>query len=155
MDIRKIKKLIKLTHESNIVKLEISEGNEMIRITRSIARIPPVPTHFSSKKESEISEHTLHAEVYNQSSNNTLNEHIIRSPMVGILYLAPHIKAAPFVSIGKFIEIGDTLCIVEAMKIMNQVQSDVSGTIKSILRENGQPVEFNEPLFVIRNKIKC
>lgn len=148
MDIRKIKKLIKLAHESNVIKLEISEGNKIIRITRSIPKISSTSTYFPIKKESEISEYMPHTDLNNISKKIT-NEHVIRSPMVGIFYLASHTDAKPFVSIGQFIKIGDTLCIVEAMKIMNQIQSDISGTIKSILRENGQPVEFDEPLFII------
>lgn len=150
MDIRKIKKLIKLIHESNIATLEISEGNQTIRITRSVSNTPSHSTYLPAQKKSEISEYTSHTtEICNQTTQKTLNEHVVRSPMVGILYLAPHIDAQPFVSVGKFVRIGDTLCIIEAMKIMNQIQSDISGTIKSILRENSQPIEFDEPLFII------
>lgn len=151
MDIRKIKKLIKLAHESNITKLEISEGNKIIRITRAISKIASTTTHFSTKKAPEASEYIVHKEVTSnhQQLSKKMNEHVVHSPMVGIFYIAPHIEEKPFVSIGQFIKTGDTLCIIEAMKIMNQIQSDVSGTIKSILCKNGQPVEFNEPLFVI------
>lgn len=152
MDIRKIKKLIKLAHESNITKLEISEGNKIIRITRSTSHITPTSKYFPTQKELETYKYISHEKINNTVSRNTIEEHIIRSPMVGILYLAPHTDAKPFVSIEQFVKIGDVLCIVEAMKIMNQIQSDISGTIKSILRENGQPVEFDEPLFIIDKK---
>lgn len=155
MDIRKIKKLIKLIQESNITTLEISEGNQTIRITRSESNTPSHSTHFPVQKKSEVSEYTPHTTaVCNQISQKIPNEHVIRSPMVGILYLASHIDAQPFVSVGKFVKTGDTLCIIEAMKIMNQIQSDISGTIKSILRKNGQPIEFDEPLFIIYDQKK-
>lgn len=155
MDIRKIKKLIKLMHESNVTTLEISEGNQTIRITRSTSNTPSHSNYFPVQKKSEISEYTSHTTaIYNQTPQKTLNEHVIRSPMVGILYLASHVDAQPFVSVGKSVKTGDTLCIIEAMKIMNQIQSDISGTIKSILRKNGQPIEFDEPLFIIYDQKK-
>lgn len=150
MDIRKIKKLIKLTHESNITKLEISEGNKIIRITRSVTQTSSITTSDLNKKALKISQYISHKETKNDTPTKIEKEHIIRSPMVGIFYIAPHVNAKPFVSVGQSIESGDTLCIIEAMKIMNQIQSDISGTIKSILHENGQPVEFDEPLFIIR-----
>lgn len=152
MDIRKIKKLIQLVHESNIAKLEISEGNKIIRITHFISKKESVAIkHFSTKKTPEISKtHISHEEINNNKLSKKTNEYIIRSPIVGIFYIAPHVDAKPFVSIGQYIKTGDTVCIIEAMKIMNQIQSDISGTIKSILCKNGQPVEFNEPLFIIQ-----
>lgn len=153
MDIRKIKKLIQLTQDFCIIKLEVSEGNKTIRITRSVSDKISRTSDLSINKELDTLECEQHTATPHNSQNieKSIHEHIIRAPMVGILYLAPHINSQPFVSVGKFVKIGDTVCIIEAMKIMNQIQSDVAGTIKSILRENGQPIEFDEPLFIIYN----
>lgn len=148
MDIRKIKQLIKLTHNSNITKLEISEGNKIIRITRSVSKNLSDSKFSLEKKELEMKEYILNKKI-NKKPLNTINENIIRSPMVGIFYTTPNPDAPPFVSVGQSIAVGDILCIIEAMKIMNQIQSDISGIVKTILRDNGQPVEFDEPLFII------
>jgi acetyl-CoA carboxylase biotin carboxyl carrier protein len=116
MDIRKIKKLIELVEESGISELEISEGEESVRISRAAAEI---------------------------------SGHIVRSPMVGTFYRTPSPDAKAFIEVGQKVNVGDTLCIVEAMKMMNQIEADKSGTVKAILVESGQPVEFDEPLVVI------
>lgn len=145
MDIRKIKKLIKLTHDSNITKLEISEGNKIIRITRAISNIALDTTYVEKQKKLATQEYVS----TNKTTLSTIKEHIIRSPMVGIFYITPKPNTKPFVSIGQSIKIGDILCIIEAMKIMNQIQSDVSGKIKKILCNNGQPIEFDEELFIV------
>ncbi|URJ25609.1 acetyl-CoA carboxylase biotin carboxyl carrier protein [Blochmannia endosymbiont of Camponotus sp.] len=150
MDIRKIKKLITLIEESNVSKLEISEGNKTVRITRSMSKTSSESTLLPTPKESGtpvcISSNT---ETRYENVKLVDNGHVIRSPMVGIFYIAPSSDSNPFVSIGQTIEVGDTLCIVEAMKVMNQIQSDKSGVVKAILVDNGQPVEFNEPLLII------
>lgn len=145
MNIRKIKKLIQIVCESNIHKLEISEDNKTICITCFKSTTSPNSIYSSINTNSE---HLAHEKTSSKIQQEK-NEHIIRAPMVGTLYLAPNIGTKPFVSIGQFINSGDTLCIIEAMKTMNHIQSDITGTIKSILRENAQPVEFDEPLFII------
>ena len=147
MDIRKVKKLIELLEESDIAEIEIHEGEESVRISRAsslagpmfaaptgipAAAMPaaaPVPVEPAAPKEPE--------------------GHIIRSPMVGTFYRAPSPGAKPFVVEGQAVSTGETLCIIEAMKILNQIESDKSGKVLEILVENGQPVEYNEPLFVI------
>ncbi|UOY04154.1 acetyl-CoA carboxylase biotin carboxyl carrier protein [Candidatus Blochmanniella pennsylvanica] len=149
MDIRKIKKLITLIEESNISKLEISEGNKIVRITRSTSKIPSDSTRLPTKKESETPVCISNTETRYENVKLIDNGHVIRSPMVGIFYIASSSDSNPFVSVGQTVEVGDTLCIVEAMKVMNQIQSDKSGVIKAILIDNGQPVEFNEPLLII------
>ena len=127
MDIRKIKKLIELVEESGISELEISEGEESVRISRSA----PAAAEAAPAAAAEIS------------------GHIVRSPMVGTFYRTPSPDAKAFIEVGQKVNVGDTLCIVEAMKMMNQIEADKSGTVKAILVESGQPVEFDEPLVVI------
>lgn len=152
MDIRKIKKLIELIERSSISELEISEEKKTIRISRSVPHTSTSPLLFPIKQESNTvtSAHITNNKEYCNTSNATINEYTICSPMVGIFYRAAHPNDKPFISIGQSVEIGDTLCIVEAMKVMNQIQSDKSGTIKSILVDDGQPVEFGEPLLIIK-----
>ncbi|URJ23517.1 acetyl-CoA carboxylase biotin carboxyl carrier protein [Blochmannia endosymbiont of Camponotus sp. C-003] len=149
MDIRKIKKLITLIEESNISKLEISEGNKIVRITRSTSTTSSDSALLSTKKESEIPVRIPSATTRYENVKLINNGHVIRSPMVGIFYIASSSDSNPFVSIGQMVEVGDTVCIIEAMKVMNQIQSDKSGIVKAILMDNGQPVEFNEPLVII------
>ena len=148
MDIRKVKKLIELLEESDIAEIEIHEGEESVRISRtsSVAptlvaaapAIPAAPAAASPQATAEASRAAAEPE-----------GHIIRSPMVGTFYRAPSPGAKVFVEEGQQVSTGDTLCIIEAMKILNQIESDTSGKILEILVENGQPVEYNEPLFVI------
>lgn len=149
IDIQKIKKLIKLVETSSISRLEITEGKKTIRITRAISKkslnSDLIPTQQDQQNSFEISS--------KQPKNNNLqsvDEHIIRSPMVGIFYRSNSPNDKPFVTMGQFVKEGDTLCIIEAMKIMNQIQSDKSGYIKDILIDDGKPVEFGEPLLVIK-----
>ncbi|URJ30822.1 acetyl-CoA carboxylase biotin carboxyl carrier protein [Candidatus Blochmannia vicinus (nom. nud.)] len=150
MDIRKIKKLIALVESSNVSKLEICEGNKIVRITRFASTISSSSTCLPIAKNSEKSVYTSDIEAnYNKDIKLIDNGHVIRSPMVGIFYITPSSDSNPFISIGQTVEVGDTLCIVEAMKVMNQIQSDKSGIVKAILLDNGQPVEFNEPLLII------
>lgn len=148
MDIRKIKKLIALIESSNVSKLEICEGNKIVRITRSVSSRSSSSTCSPITKNSEKLVYTPNIETH---KNIKLIDggHVIRSPMVGIFYITSSPDSDPFVSIGQTVEVGDTLCIVEAMKVMNQIQSDKSGIVKAILLDNGQAVEFNEPLLII------
>lgn len=146
MDIRKVKKLIELLEESDIAEIEIHEGEESVRISRN----SPAPTMMAPMAAAPAP--VAAAPVAGQDSADAveeLNGHVIRSPMVGTFYRAPTPGAKSFVDEGQSVDSGDTLCIIEAMKILNQIESDKAGKIKKILVENGQPVEYNEPLFVI------
>lgn len=155
MDIHKIKKLIELVEKSSISKLDISEGNKKIRIIRSKANISSIDSSiFSVKKSLDVSSNLSNPNTQKNFNNKAIPDQLegytVRSPMVGIFYRSSHPNEKPFVSIGQFINTGDTLCIIEAMKIMNQIQSDRSGIIQAILVDNGRPVEFDEPLLIIK-----
>jgi acetyl-CoA carboxylase biotin carboxyl carrier protein len=148
MDIRKIKKLIDIVEESSIAEIEIREGEESVRISRysSVAEAtavatPMMPLAVSQDAAARTKEPPQTPEVS--------KGHEVRSPMVGTFYRSPSPGAKPFVEIGQRVEVGDTLCIIEAMKILNQIEADIAGVITKILVENGQPVEYNQPLFVI------
>jgi acetyl-CoA carboxylase biotin carboxyl carrier protein len=152
MDIRKVKKLIELLEESGISELEIHEGEESVRISRysqapaapayapPMAAIPQVSAPMAEAQPAPTGEAAAAEEI---------SGHAINSPMVGTFYRAPSPGAKPFVEVGDRVNVGDTLCIVEAMKLLNQIESDKVGTVKAILVENGQPVEYGEPLFII------
>jgi len=151
VDIRKIKKLIELLEESNLTEIEIVEGEESVRLIRASQPVaapavaaapliepPPAPAATAvSKAEGEDEDEIPEGEV-------------VLAPMVGTFYGASSPEAEPFVSLGQTVGVGDTLCIIEAMKMFNQIESDVSGTVVAVLAENGQPVEYDQPLFVIR-----
>ncbi|ASA55545.1 acetyl-CoA carboxylase biotin carboxyl carrier protein [Vibrio gazogenes] len=152
MDIRKIKKLIELVEESGIAELEISEGEESVRINRygapasspiqyAPAQYAPAPVAAPAAPAAEAVSAPVEAP---QPTG-----HQVLSPMVGTFYSSPSPDAAPFVKVGQKVSVGDPLCIVEAMKMMNQIESDKSGVVKAILAENGQPVEFDQPLVII------
>lgn len=147
MDIRKVKKLIELLEESHIDEIEIKEGEESVRICRyrylpgSAPATSPMIERSSSAACSEPEKET--------ASSNPSRHHMIRSPMVGTFYRAPSPDSRPFVEVGQHIKAGETICIVEAMKMMNQIEADQSGVIEAILVENGQPVEFDQPMFTI------
>ncbi len=145
MDIRKVKKLIELLEESDIAEIEIHEGEESVRISRASAHaapiaIAPAPTPPTTAVTTEPAATTEEEEI---------SGHQIKSPMVGSFYRATAPGAKNFVEVGQQVNVGDTLCIIEAMKILNQIESDKAGKIKKILVENGQPVEYNQPLFII------
>lgn len=146
MDIRKIKKLIEMLEESNLGEIEIREGEESIRISR--AGGAPMTQYLAAPAAvPAVAAAPVIAAAPAQPSLPP--GHIVTSPMVGTFYRSPSPNAAAFVEIGSTVKVGDTLCIIEAMKILNTIESDKAGTIKAILKENGQPVEFGEPLFVI------
>ncbi|UDG80878.1 Biotin carboxyl carrier protein of acetyl-CoA carboxylase [Candidatus Hartigia pinicola] len=155
MDIRKIKKLIKLVEESSISELKISEGENSVCISRIVSISPLIPPaqQFSSTPLAE--EKTTLASTVTQIKDTQVSEqtiisgHAVRSPIVGTFYSAPSPEAKSFVEVGQTVSIGDPLCFVEAMKMMNQIEADKSGVVKAILLENGDTVEFNEPLLVI------
>ena len=144
MDIRKIKKLIELIEESDIAEIEIHEGEESVRLSRNsaVAQVIAAPAPVSAP--APAAEPAAAVEEQQQ-----ITGHVDKSPMVGTYYRAPSPRAKAFVDVGQSLHNGQTLCIIEAMKILNQIESDTSGTIKEILVENGQPVEYNQPLFVI------
>jgi len=145
MDIRKVKKLIELLEESGIAEIEIHEGEESVRISRNPTVVPgavapvaiaaPVPAAAPVADAAPVEE--------------KIEGHVLNSPMVGSFYRSPSPGAASFVDVGSKVSVGDTLCIIEAMKLLNQIEADKGGTIKAILVENGQPVEYNQPLFII------
>ena len=151
MDIRKVKKLIELLEESGISEIEISEGEESVRISRypqggGFAYMPPPqpPQHPLVQAEP--------ARIAAPEPEALPRGHEIPAPMVGTVYVAPAPGAKPFVEIGSQVKPGDTLCIIEAMKMMNQIESDVAGRVVSVLAENGTPVEFGQTLFIIEDE---
>jgi len=150
MDIRKVKKLIELLETSDVDEIEIHEGEESVRISRhrgaaapmfsmpqQALAVPPAPAAGNDPAPAPA------------AKDEPPSGHLVTSPMVGTFYQAPSPGAKPFVSLGDHVEVGDTLCIIEAMKILNQIEADRNGVISAILVENAQPVEYGEPLFVI------
>jgi acetyl-CoA carboxylase biotin carboxyl carrier protein len=148
MDIRKIKKLIEMLEESNLGEIEIKEGEESIRISRAGSGAP-VTQWMHAPAPAPAAAPVAAAAVAAPAAPSLPAGHMVTSPMVGTFYRSPSPSAASFVEIGSQVKVGDTLCIIEAMKILNTIESDKAGTVKAILKENGQPVEFGEPLFVI------
>jgi acetyl-CoA carboxylase biotin carboxyl carrier protein len=148
MDIRKVKKLIELLEESDVAEIEIHEGEESVRISRTSSTAAPMfaAPQFAAAPAPVA---TAAAAEREPTPPPEPEGHIIRSPMVGTFYRAPSPGAKAFVEEGQSVTTGETLCIIEAMKILNQIESDTSGKVLEILVENGQPVEYNEPLFVI------
>lgn len=151
MDIRKIKKLIELVEESGIAELEISEGEESVRISRNFSGQVSVAPQMMMQQApvQQVAAPAAAAVAAAPAADATPSGHLMRSPMVGSFYRSSSPEAKPFVEVGQHVNVGDTLCIVEAMKMMNQIESDKAGVIKAILVENGQAVEFDEPLFII------
>ncbi|MFB2865842.1 acetyl-CoA carboxylase biotin carboxyl carrier protein [Aeromonas sp. MdU4] len=149
MDIRKIKKLIELVEESGIAELEISEGEESVRISRNFSGqvTTAMPQMMMQQAAPVVASAAPVAAA--PAADAAPSGHLMRSPMVGSFYRSSSPEAKPFVEVGQQVNVGDTLCIVEAMKMMNQIESDKAGVIKAILVENGQAVEFDEPLFII------
>jgi acetyl-CoA carboxylase biotin carboxyl carrier protein len=144
MDIRKIKKLIELVEESGITELEISEGEESVRISRASAIAAPIAAvaqaaPIAAPVAAPVAEEAAPA----------VTGHQVLSPMVGTFYGAPSPDAKPFVKVGQSVNVGDTLCIVEAMKMMNQIEADKAGVVTAILAEDGQPIEFDQALVII------
>lgn len=150
MDIRKVKKLIELLEESGIAEIEIKEGEESVRISRmqqnvAMPAAPAVaaPVAVAAAPAAQAPVAAASAEPEEPSG------HLVRAPMVGTFYRSASPDAKSFVEEGQSVKSGDTLCIIEAMKLLNQIEADKSGIIKSVLVENGQPVEYNQPLFII------
>ena len=149
MDIRKVKKLIELLEESNVAEIEIHEGEESVRLSKqspgdkvqTVVHVPNTPGNTDTMTAKNLQSR--------QDDSTEMTGNLITSPMVGIYYESSTPGGHPFVEVGQTVAKGDILCIIEAMKIMNQIESDVSGEIKKIFVENGEPVEFGQPLFQI------
>lgn len=150
MDIRKVKKLIELLDESGVAEIEIREGEESVRISRYSQSAPPVMVQSAPAAVPAPPTPTAAPEPAASGGAEAASlGHTVDSPMVGTFYRAPSPGAKPFVEVGQRVNAGDTLCIIEAMKMLNQIEADKAGTIGAILVENGQPVEYGQPLFVI------
>lgn len=148
MDIRKVKKLIDLLEESGIAEIEIHEADESIRISKygEAAAVSYMPAPAPAPVAPTASAAPVSAD---EPEAELPPGHAVTAPMVGTFYRSPSPTSAPFAEVGDRVQAGDPLCIIEAMKLMNQIEADVSGEVKAILVENGQPVEFGQPLFVI------
>ena len=149
MDLRKLKKLIDLVQESGIAELEITEGEERVRIAR--AGIPaPAPVAVTLPAAPATAPATAPASAASPAAAEAKQEgHVVKAPMVGTFYRSPSPDAKPFAETGQAVKQGDTICIIEAMKLMNEIECDATGVVKAILVENGQPVEYGQPLFII------
>ncbi len=151
MDIRKVKKLIELLEESGVAEIEITEGEESVRISR-YSKSPaaaPMPVHYSAAPPVAAAAAPPPETASAAPPPSERTGHKVLSPMVGTFYRSPSPEAEPFVKVGDTINAGDTLCIIEAMKMMNQIEADVSGKVVSIEAESGEPIEFGQVLFVI------
>ena len=147
MDLRKLKKLIDLVEESGISELELTEGEEKVRISRALMPSQMPMTQYMAAPQA-IS-HATPAPTAAEPVVAKIEGHVVKSPMVGTFYRSSSPDANVFVEVGSKVAVGDTLCIIEAMKLLNEIECDFAGVIKEILVENGQPVEYGEPLFVI------
>lgn len=161
MDIRKIKKLIELIEESSVTEIEIQEGEEFIRLSRQSTAHTIAPQHQAFAPVTPVLAHAApqaghaptadaHLSPAKAHGDDHAAGHRIRSPMVGTYYATPSPDAPPFVTVGQRIKAGDTLCIIEAMKMFNEIEADRAGTIVEILVSNGEPVEYDQPLFIIQ-----
>jgi len=160
MDIEKIRQLVDLVNETGIAEIEIKEGTESVRIARGVPvsmpaymqDAPPSTVALKSVKTPLApAPETPHATPEMRTQNTLPPGHIVKSPMVGTIYFSPSPNAKTFVELGSTVKLGETLCVIEAMKMFNQIESDTAGKVVAVLVENGQPVEFDQPLFVIAN----
>lgn len=149
MDIRKVKKLIELLEESGIAEIEINEGEESVRISRYSTTATMAPMQQYAAAPAPAPAPAPAAETETASESAAISGHTVNAPMVGTFYTASSPGAPDFVKVGDSVNEGDTVCIIEAMKILNQIEADKSGVVKAILVENAQPVEFGQPLIVI------
>jgi acetyl-CoA carboxylase biotin carboxyl carrier protein len=148
MDLRKLKTLIELVESSGIAELEIAEGEERVRITRSLPPPSALPAQAGSPAAAPGVQPSVAAEAPPPAAAAS-EGHVVKSPMVGTFYRSASPGAKPFVEIGDEVQVGDPLCIIEAMKLMNEIEADQAGVVKAILIENGQPVEYGQALVVI------
>lgn len=148
MDLRKLKKLIDLVEESGISELELTEDGEKVRISRNFTSNAPAPQYnYAPPAQYAVAPATAAAEI---AAPAVADEgHAVKSPMVGTFYRSPSPDAKAFVEVGDTVNVGDTLCIIEAMKLLNEIESDKAGVLKKILVDNGQAIEYGEPLFII------
>jgi acetyl-CoA carboxylase biotin carboxyl carrier protein len=155
MDIRKVKKLIELLEESGIAEIEINEGEESVRISRYSTSAPQVMQQYAAAPMPAPAPAAVPASAAPTAAEEpsaedlAISGHTVNAPMVGTFYTAPSPGAPDFVKVGDHVKEGDTVCIIEAMKILNQIEADKSGTVKAVLVDNAQPVEFGQPLVVI------
>lgn len=150
MDLRKLKKLIDLVQESGISELEVTEGEEKVRIAKHYGAVAaPAPQYMVAPPAAPQASPAGTSSVNLDDEDDLPEGHVVKSPMVGTFYRSPSPGADSFVQIGSVVKKGETLCIIEAMKLLNEIESDADGTVKAILLDNGEPVEFGEPLFVI------
>ncbi|OYV79638.1 MAG: acetyl-CoA carboxylase, biotin carboxyl carrier protein [Ferrovum sp. 37-45-19] len=155
MDLRKLKKLIDLVEESGITELEITEGEEKVRISKAPGHfvmpsaMPTYQYNTSPQGVAMPSAATTTAAPVADVASPEDEGHVVKSPMVGTFYRSPSPGSPPFIEVGQSVSEGQTLCIIEAMKLLNEIESDVAGTVKRILVENGQPIEYGQPLFII------
>lgn len=147
MDLRKLKKLIDLVEESGISELELTEGEEKVRISRNPPQSQNI-MHYAQPYMQAAAPAPVAAAPLVETAPE-IEGHVVKSPMVGTFYRSSSPEAKAFIDIGSKVALGETLCIIEAMKLLNEIESDVAGVIKAILVENGQPVEYGEPLFII------
>lgn len=149
MDLRKLKKLIDLVEESGISELELTEGEEKVRISRATQAAPQAIQQVAAAPALAAAPAPAAAAPTAEAAPEVVQGHEVESPMVGTFYRSSSPEASAFVQVGDTVEVGDTLCIIEAMKLLNEIESDKAGVVKKILIENGQPVEYGETLFVI------
>lgn len=149
MDMRKIKKLIDLINLTGVAEIEIREGEESVRITREINKAPQMPMMMTAPAAVTPAAPAPVAETKAAKADAIENKHVIKAPMVGTVYLSPTPGAKPFVEIGQTVKAGEVICLIEAMKMFNQIEADKAGVITARLVDNGTPVEFNQPLFTI------
>jgi acetyl-CoA carboxylase biotin carboxyl carrier protein len=152
MDLRKLKKLIDLVQESGISELEVTEGEEKVKIVKH----GPAPMHASAAIPPQTLPPAAPAPVLAgpasapaEAPPPAVEGHVVKAPMVGTFYRSSSPNSKPFAELGQAVSVGDTLCIIEAMKLMNEIEADAAGTVKAVLVENGQPVEYGQPLFLI------
>jgi len=150
MDLRKLKKLIDLVEESGISELELTEGEEKVRISRNLPQAQGT-VHYAQPymQQAQPAAPVAAPVAAIPAEAPAIEGHVVKSPMVGTFYRSPSPESKSFVDVGSTVNVGDTLCIIEAMKLLNEIESDHAGVIKAILVENGQPVEYGEPLFII------
>ena len=149
MDLRKLKKLIDLVQESGISELEVTEGEEKVRIAKHYGTVAAAPQQYYAAPPPIAAGAPIASSVNLDDEDELPEGHVVKSPMVGTFYRSPSPGAEAFVQIGQAVKQGETLCIIEAMKLLNEIEADASGVVKAILLDNGEPVEFGEPLFVI------
>lgn len=155
MDMRKIRKLIELIKETGIAEIEIREGEESVRICREFnkptyqAAVPQPVAHVITETQPASRPQAAATSEKEPATDLLANKHSVKAPMVGTVYLAPSPGTPKFAEVGKVVKPGDTLCLIEAMKMFNQIEADKAGTVTAILVESGVPVEFNQPLFII------